>query len=36
MHVAGLSPPTDRVVSVLNLLARQDDGLSTRQPSRDG
>jgi DNA-binding IclR family transcriptional regulator len=34
MHVAGLSPPTDRVVSVLNLLARQDDGLSASAIAR--
>jgi DNA-binding IclR family transcriptional regulator len=32
--VTGPSPPTDRVVSVLNLLARQDDGLSASDIAR--
>jgi DNA-binding IclR family transcriptional regulator len=34
MHVTGPSPPTDRVVSVLNLLARQDNGLSASAIAR--
>jgi DNA-binding IclR family transcriptional regulator len=34
MHVTGPSPPTDRVVSVLNLLARADGGLSASAIAR--
>ena len=34
MHMTGLSPPTDRVVSVLNLLAREHAGLSASAIAR--